>query len=132
MPSRRARLVQSTDARRLAVVLVPAHERQRVAAARIGERNAGVARRADAGGNARHDLEAHALLVQEQRLGAAAVEDERIAPLQPRDDLALARLFGQQIADGFLLERLRRGDADVDRLGVRRAWRSRRGWTRWS
>ena len=60
----------------------------------------------------------HALLVQEQRFGAAVIEDERIAPLQPRDDLALARLLGEQIADRFLLERLRRRDADVDLLGV--------------
>ena len=56
--------------------------------------------------------------MQEQRFGAAAVEDERVAPFQPRDDLALARLLGEQIADRFLLERLRRGDADVDLLGV--------------
>ena len=61
----------------------------------------------------------HALLVQEQRFGAAAVEDERVAPLQPRDGLALARLLRQQVADRFLLERLRRGGADVDLLRVR-------------
>ena len=57
--------------------------------------------------------------MEEQRFGAAAVEDERIAPLQPRDDLSFARLLGEQIADRFLLERLRRGDADVDLFGVR-------------
>ena len=118
---------------RLAFVLVAADERQRVAAAGIGERDARVARHADAGRNAGHDLERHALLVQEQRFGAAAVEHERIAPLQPRDDLALARLLGEQVADRFLLERLRRGDADVD-LSRRpaRACRSSRGCTRWS
>ena len=46
------------------------------------------------------------------------IEHERIAPLQPRDGLAFARLFGEQIADRFLLERLRRRDADVDLFGV--------------
>ena len=56
--------------------------------------------------------------MQEQRLRAAAVEDERVAPFQPRDRLALACLFGQQIADGFLFERLRRRAADVDLLRV--------------
>ena len=118
MPSSRARLVQSTVRARLAVVLVAADERQRVAAAGIGQRDAGVARGADAGRNAGHHLEPHALLVQEERFGAAVIEDERIAPLQARHDLSLARLFREQIADGFLLERLRRGDADVDLLGV--------------
>ena len=57
--------------------------------------------------------------MQEQRFRAAAIEDERVAPLQPRDDLAFARLLGEQIADRFLFERLRRGDADVDLLRVR-------------
>ena len=61
----------------------------------------------------------HALLVQEQRFLAAAVEHERIAPLQTRDRLALARLLGEQITDRFLIERLRRGGADVDLLRVR-------------
>ena len=105
-----------------------AHERERVAAARIGDRHAGVARHGDARGNARHDLEAHALLVEEQRFGAAAIEDERVAPLQPRDDFSFARLLGEEIADGFLLERLRRRDADVDlfRIGARGAQEARR------
>ena len=111
---------------RLAVVLVAADERQRVSAAGIGDRNPGVARDRDAGGNAGNDLEPHPLLVQEQRFGAAAVEDERIAPFQARDRLPLARLFREQIADRFLLERLRRGDADVDFLRVRR-WRAAAG-----
>ena len=58
------------------------------------------------------------MLVQEQRFLAAAIEHERIAPLQPRDDLALARFFDEQVVDGFLIERLRRREADVDLLGV--------------
>ena len=118
------RAVQAGEARpvhgrpRSPVVFVPADEGQRVAAARIGNRNPGVARDRDAGGNTGHHLEPQPLLVQEQRFGAAAVEDERIAPFQARDRLPLARLFREQIADRFLLERLRRGDADVDFLRV--------------
>jgi hypothetical protein len=46
------------------------------------------------------------------------VEHERVAPFEPRDDLVLARLFGEQVADRLLFERLRRGDAHVDRLRV--------------
>ena len=97
---------------------MPANERQRVAAARVGEGDAGVARRRQPGRHAGHDLERDTLLVEEQRLGAAAVEQERIAPLQARHDLALARLLGEQVADRFLRDRLRRRDAEVDFLGV--------------
>ena len=72
------------------------------------------------------------MLVQEQRLFAAAIEDERVAPLQPRNELAFARLLDEQIADRFLRHRLRRRGADVDQLGARRACFSSRGGTRWS
>ena len=97
---------------------MPANERQRVAAARVGEGDAGVARRREPGRHAGHDLERDALLVEEQRLGAAAVEDERVAPFEPGDRLALARFFREQIADRLLLERLRRGHAHVDFFGI--------------
>ena len=36
------------------------------------------------------------------------------------DDLALPRLLGEQVADGLLVDRLRRGAADVDALGMAR------------
>ena len=65
-----------------------------------------------------HHLERDALLVQEQRFLAAAIEHERVAPLQPRDDLAFARLLGEQVADRLLRHRLRRRGADVDQLGA--------------
>ncbi len=82
------------DRRRvLAFVFVTAHERQRVATAGIGDRHAGVTGDGDAGGNSGHDLEADALLVQEQRFGAAAIEDERVAPLEPRRPSCLPALF---------------------------------------
>jgi hypothetical protein len=104
--------------RRLALVFVAANERHRVAAARVGDRDARIARHRDACRNARHHFEADALLVQEQRFRPAAVEHERIAPFQTRDDLALARLFGEQIADRLLLQRLERGGADINLFGV--------------
>jgi hypothetical protein len=56
--------------------------------------------------------------VQEQRLFSAAGEHERVAPLQPRHHFALARLFRQQQADGFLLARFGRDDADVEQFGI--------------
>ena len=101
-----------------AVVLVPADEGQRVARSRIGERDARVRREADARRHPGHHFEPHALLVQEERFAAAGIEKERVAPFEPRDGLALARLLGEQVADGFLLERLWRRRADVDFLGV--------------
>ena len=119
------RAVQPREARPIhrragfAFVLVAANEREGVAAAGVGERDAGVARRADAGRNTRHHLEPHALLVQEQRLGAAVIEDKRIAPLQARDNFSLAGFFREQVANRFLLERLRRGHPDIDAFGLR-------------
>ena len=104
--------------RRAAFVFVPAHERHAVAAPRIGQRHAGITRRADCGRNARHDLERNAVLVQEQRFLAAAIEQERIAPLEPRDDFSLARFLHEQVVDRFLIERLRRCRAEVDLLGL--------------
>ena len=58
--------------------------------------------------------------MQEQRFFAAAIEHERIAPLQPRDNAAFARLLGEQVADGLLRHGLRRGRADVDPFCVLR------------
>ena len=58
--------------------------------------------------------------MQEQRFDAALIEHERIAPLQPRDQLVLARLLGDEVADRFLIEPLGRGAADVDPLGAGR------------
>ena len=101
-----------------ALVFMAADERHGVAALGIRDGNARVARRADGRGDAGHHLEHHALLVQEQRFLAAAVEDERVAPFQPRHHFAFARLFHKEVADRFLIERLRRGGADVDLLGV--------------
>ena len=109
--------------RGLAFVLVPADQRHRVARAGVGERHTAVRRNADGGGNPRDDLEGHAVFVKEQRLFAAAIEDEGVAPLQPRDDAAFAGLLDQQVADSLLSHRRRRGRADIDPFGVRRRLR---------
>ena len=103
-----------------AASLVAADERERVAAPRVGERDAGVGGRAQAGRNAGDHLERDALFVQEQRFLSAAIEDERIALLDPRHDFALARLLDQQEADGVLVGVLARRSADVDALGMPR------------
>ncbi len=99
--------------------LVAADESQHIARAGVRHRNAGVGRAPDGHGDAGDHLERDALLVQEQRLLPAAVEDERVAPLQPHDRLAFARLLGQQQADRILFQRFRRRRADVDALRVR-------------
>ena len=76
------------------VVLLPADQGERVACPRIRRRNPRVGRAAHRGRHPRDDLERHALLVQKQCFLAAAVEHERVAPLEASDDVAVARLFG--------------------------------------
>ena len=99
-----------------ALVFVPAHERDGVACAGVRQRHAGKARSADGCRNARHDFERDAVLVEEERFLSAAIEDERVAPLQPRHDLAFARFLDQEVADGLLVERLRCRASHVDAL----------------
>ena len=105
--------------RRVHFALVASDERQRIAGARVGHGNAGIGEAANRRRDAGNDLERNALLVQEERLLAAAVEHERIAPLQPDDRPALAGLLGQQKTDGVLIERFRRRRSDVDQLRAR-------------
>ena len=62
----------------------------------IGDRDARIARHARCRQGRRARLEANALLVEEQRLAAAAGEDEGVAPLQPGDGPPLARLLGEE------------------------------------
>src|SRR5215467_2053672 len=57
------------------------------------------------------------MLVQEQRFAASAIEDERVAPLEARDQFSLARFFDEEIADCVLRRRLRRRRSDIDELG---------------
>src|SRR4029453_11948693 len=101
------------DCRRgLALVLVAAHQRDRVAAARVGEGNARVAGNANRRRDPRHDLEWHALLVEKEGLLAAAIEHEWIAPLEARDRSAFAGLLDEEVTDSFLCRRVGRGRAD--------------------
>ena len=127
MPAIAGQPAQSTFAVRVRFVFVAAHDRQDVARLRIGDRDAGVRGAADRHRDPRHDLERNALLVEEQRFFSAAVEDERIAPLQTDDGLAVACLFGKQKTDRVLLERLGRRRADVNpfRVGPRAAQQPR-------
>ncbi len=97
-----------------------AHDGERVAAARVGERDAGVGGNAEDYRHPRHDFEGNALLVQEQRFLAAAIEDERVALLEARHDLAFARLLGQQEADRVLVGGFAGRAAHVDALGPAR------------
>ena len=104
--------------RRAALVFVAADEGDSVAGTRVGERDTRITCRSDRGGNARNDLERYPVLMKEQRFLPAAIEHERIAPLQTRHNLAFTRFLDEQVVDGFLIERLRRRKPDVDLLGV--------------
>ena len=112
--------VPPVDVRRaVGAALVPADEHEHVAGAGERERDPRAARAADRVRDARHHLERHALAAEEHGLLAAAVEQQRIAPLQPGHGLPFARLLHQQAADGVMLDGLRHGRADVDALRIR-------------
>ncbi len=101
-------------------VFISAQHDDDVAAAGVGERDAGVCGRAERRGNAGNDFEWNALLVQEERFLAAAVEDERVTPLESRDELSLAGFFGEQERDRILRGIALGGRADLDLFGVDR------------
>jgi hypothetical protein len=103
---------------RLSVVFVPSDKAKGVAAARVGDRNAGVRGRSDSDWNARYHLEAQTLLVKEECLRTAAVEDKRIAPLETRHSFSFACLFSEEVADGFLIERAWRSQPHIQLLRV--------------
>ena len=120
--------VRPVHARRfVGLRLVAAQQHDHVARLGIRQRHTRVGGSRDRHGHSRHHFERNPLLVQEDGFLAAAVEDERVTPLQPHDDLALARLVGEQVADGVLIERLGRGGADVDALGLGTGGAHRRG-----
>jgi hypothetical protein len=120
--------VRPVHARRfVGLGLVPAQQHDRVARFGVRQRNARVRGSRDHHGHPGHHFERNALLVEEDGFLAAAVEDERVAPFQPHHNLAFARLVGEQVADGVLIERLGRGGADVDALGIRTGAPHRRG-----
>ena len=56
--------------------------------------------------------------MEKERFRSAAIEDERVAPLQAGDRLAFTRFLDDEIADGFLFHRLRRGNPHIDLLGA--------------
>ena len=90
----------------------------------------GEGRRGEQRRHAGDDLEGHALLVQEQRFGAAAIEHERVAPLEPRDHLALARLFGERKLMASCSAAWGAALPTSMRSAVAGASASSRGWTR--
>ena len=63
-------------------------------------------------------LERHALLVEEQRFLRAAVEDERVAPLEPGDQQPLAGLVGDEHGDRVLFALALGRRAGRNALGV--------------
>jgi len=69
---------------------------------RWGQRNAGVGRHAERGGDARHHLEGHAVLREGLDLLAAAAEHEGVAALEPQHPPALLRQAHHQRVDRLL------------------------------
>ncbi len=72
-------------------ILVAGQEDDRGAVRAVGERNSGVGRGSQGGGDPGDDLEGNAGLGQSARLLASASEDERVAALQADDGLSLER-----------------------------------------
>ena len=72
-------------------VLVAGDEGDRRGVVAVGDRDAGVGGRGDAGGDAGHDLELDPGRAQRFALLAAAAEDERVAALQPHHAAARPR-----------------------------------------
>ena len=94
----------------------------------LGDGDAGVGGRGDAGGDAGDDLERDAGLAQQLRLLAAAAEHERVAALEAHDAPARAGVLEQERVRGLLRDlRARALLADVDELGVRARVRERLG-----
>ena len=99
---------------RIRLPLVTPDEHQRVTSLRIRDRHTGVTRDPDGSWNAGYDFERDSLFVEKQSFLAAAVEHERIPPLEPGNRLALAGLLRQKEANGVLLELAWCGGAHVD------------------
>ena len=104
--------------RRIDLGFVPADEHDRIAGLGMGQRDTGVGRGANRHRDARHDFKRNALFVQEHRFLRAAVEHERIAPLQTRNGVAIANLLCQQHGDGILRDRPFRRRARLNAFGV--------------
>ena len=97
---------------------VSSHQCERVTRLGICDRNTGVGRAANRRRDARDDFIRNPLLVEKERLFSAAVEHERVSPLQSCDRFSLTHLLGEKQTDRSLFERLRRGRTDIDGLGV--------------
>ena len=84
-------------------------------------RDPGVGERADGGGHARHHLERDAGGAQRLRLLGATPEDERVAVLEPHDDLPRACPLDEELLDVCLREALACAvrTSDRDHLGLR-------------
>ena len=64
---------------------MPGEERDGVVDFAMGDGNAGIGKTANAGRDARHDTERHAVFDERQRLFTTPSEDEGVAALEPKD-----------------------------------------------
>ena len=100
-------------------VLVAGDESDAGRVVAMGQRNAGIGRHRSCRGHARDDLEGDAVVDEFLGLLAAAAEDEGVAALEPRHDLALFRLPDDEAIDLVLGQRVAASLlAHVDELGI--------------
>src|SRR5512143_2898586 len=85
----------------------------------VGERDAGIGRHGRCRGNARHYLEGDVVIDEIFGLLPSPAEDERVASLEPGNDLSFACLLDDQRIDLFLRKRVPAPLlANVYKLGV--------------
>ena len=115
-------MIPGDPVRLVSLRLVAADQNHGVAGIGVGDWHPRIGGTGNRQRYARHHFEGDPVLVEKQRLSAAAVEHERITPLEPDDDLVFARLLSEQVADRFLVERAGCSGPDIDpfRVGRRR------------
>ena len=104
----------------VAILRMRGEQPQRLRVLAMGERDAGIGRARDGGGDAWDDFERDAVRAQHFEFFAAAAEHEGIAALQPHHALAGRGVFDQQVMDACLGGVVVAADAlaDLDQLGV--------------
>ena len=97
---------------------MPGHQRHAVRQPAVRERHAGRGRGAERGGDSGNDAPRDTVGGEHLELLAATTEDQRIAALEARHPLALARQAHQQLVDTLLLSAIADFLADEDPLGI--------------
>ena len=98
---------------------MPGYEGHRLGIVAVGQRDTGVASATGRCGDARYDLEGHALTGQRVDLLPSAAEDEGITALQAHHALSLFGQVREQLVDLLLAHRMLVAFlADIDAFGI--------------